>query len=178
MIQDSANSSNSNNKGWIFIFALLIIAVIAGGIVLGLKQWHRSNSIEIIPSSTTASNLNVYLDGAVANEGIYIFSQDISLRDILQEAGGINADADSASIKIHIPAASESSLIQPQRININTAESWLLEALPGIGPTLAQRIIQYRETKGLFQSIGELDRVEGIGPAVIQKLSDKICVMD
>lgn len=177
MIQESADSSRSYNKGWLFISALLIIAIIAGGTVFGLKQWHRGNSIEIIPASVTSSNLNVYLDGAITNEGIYVFSLDSSLRDILQAAGEITGDADSTSLIIHIPATNESSLIRPQKININKAESWLLEALPGIGSTLAQRIIDYRETKGPFQSIDELDMVEGIGPATIQKLSDKICVI-
>ena len=51
----------------------------------------------------------------------------------------------------------------PGPVNINTATSEQLQTLPGIGPTYAQRIIDYRETHGPFQSVGELANIEGIG---------------
>ncbi|MBX3357812.1 MAG: ComEA family DNA-binding protein [Phycisphaeraceae bacterium] len=55
-------------------------------------------------------------------------------------------------------------------ININTATLAELELLPGIGPSLAQRIIDDRTAKGPFKTIDELDRVKGIGPTAIRKL--------
>ncbi len=64
----------------------------------------------------------------------------------------------------------------PQRININTAEPWLLQALPGIGEILAQRIIDYRTANGRFLSIEDLMNVEGIGSSVFEKIKDKITV--
>jgi competence protein ComEA len=124
------------------------------------------------------STLEVYLSGGVANEGIYTFSEDSSLRNVLQTAGGITEEADLASIRIHIPTTDESLLIEPQKVNINRAEAWLLEALPGIGATLAQRIIEYRENNGPFHNIDELTRVEGIGTTTLEKIRDKISVLD
>jgi competence protein ComEA len=64
----------------------------------------------------------------------------------------------------------------PQKVNINTAEVWLLGSLPGIGETLAQRIVDYRIVNGYFQSIDDLKQVDGIGASVFEKIKDKITV--
>lgn len=61
-------------------------------------------------------------------------------------------------------------------VNINTADEKLLDTLPGIGPAMAKRIIEYRETQGPFTAIEELKRVKGIGEAKFAKLKDKVCI--
>src|SRR5258705_11570861 len=55
-------------------------------------------------------------------------------------------------------------------INVNSATAAELELLPGIGPALAKRIIDDRAAHGPFKSVGELDRVQGIGPQTIEHL--------
>jgi len=165
-------------KWWLFIFALLIIAIIAGGAVLIFRQWGGGKPVEITLPSTPASTMEIYLSGAIAYEGIYTFSQGSSLRDVLQRAGGVTEEADLASIEIHIPTTSESFFIPPQKININTAEAWLLEALDGIGEEKAQSIIRYREEYGEFRQIEDLKKVSGIGEAIFEKNKDKITVVD
>ncbi len=67
---------------------------------------------------------------------------------------------------------------QPQKIDINRAEAWLLEALPGIGPSKAQAIIAYRRQNGGFKHITEITKVEGIGPAIYEEIKDLITVAD
>ena len=64
----------------------------------------------------------------------------------------------------------------PSLININTATQTELETLNGIGPAIAQRIIEYREEHGAFQNIEELLNVKGIGEATLNKFRDHITV--
>ena len=63
-----------------------------------------------------------------------------------------------------------------QKVNINTASVTELDTLPGIGPAIAQRIIDYRTAHGLFNKIEDLMNVKGIGPAIFDKLKDLIIV--
>jgi comEA protein len=67
---------------------------------------------------------------------------------------------------------------QPQKIDINRAEAWLLEALPSIGPTKAQAIIDYRQQHGYFSDISEILNVGGIGQDIYEQIKDLITVSD
>ena len=69
------------------------------------------------------------------------------------------------------PAASVKKLI-----NINTAGQADLELLPGIGPALAKRFMDYRSTKGPFKRVEELDAVKGIGPKILERVRGMVCV--
>lgn len=75
-------------------------------------------------------------------------------------------------------ATGEVSQLSPQKIDINRAEAWLLEALPGIGPSKAQAIIDYREQNGGFSDIVEITEVPGIGPSIYENIRDFITVDD
>jgi competence ComEA-like helix-hairpin-helix protein len=67
---------------------------------------------------------------------------------------------------------------EPQRIDINRAEAWLLEALPGIGPSKAQAIIDYRQQNGGFGHITEITEVPGISTTIYDNIKDLITVGD
>jgi len=64
----------------------------------------------------------------------------------------------------------------PAKININQASEQELQALPGIGPALAGRIVEFRQTVGPFKSVDDLTQVKGIGPVVLSQLRDLIVV--
>ncbi len=60
------------------------------------------------------------------------------------------------------------------RVNINTADKEALSNLPGIGPAIADRIVQYREENGPFKNKEEITKVKGIGDKTFQKIKDLI----
>lgn len=61
-------------------------------------------------------------------------------------------------------------------VNINSASASQLQQLPGIGPALAQRIIQYRDQNGSFAAVEDLKKVKGIGDVKFNKIKDLVCV--
>ena len=78
-----------------------------------------------------------------------------------------------------VPSESTSTgLSSTGKININTASAALLDTLPGVGPVLAQRIVDYRESIAPFRQISDLTNVEGIGNATLMKIEDLITVED
>ena len=64
----------------------------------------------------------------------------------------------------------------PDRLNLNTATLAQLDTLPGVGPVLAQRILNHRDQHGGFRSVGDLRQVEGIGDARYEQLKDLVTV--
>ena len=78
------------------------------------------------------------------------------------------------------PAAPEETETEPEgmasRVNLNTADAAALESLPGIGPALAQRIIDYRTANGPFQTTAEIQDVRGIGAGIYAEIKDSITV--
>ena len=66
--------------------------------------------------------------------------------------------------------------ISSGRININTADVTLLQQLTGVGPVTAQKIVDYREQNGKFQSIEDLKNVSGIGDKTFEKMKDDITI--
>lgn len=139
--------------------------------------------------------------GAVAAPGVYDFQPGSRVSDAIAKAGGPTEDADLDRInkavllqdgmQVHVPsrtepgptpltfsmpppssdpnAASTSSACEP--IDLNTATLSELERLPKIGPAIGNRIIQDRP----YQSVNELLRVDGIGPAILETI--RTCVM-
>ena len=73
-------------------------------------------------------------------------------------------------------SASRAAVSGGALVNINTADVKQLDTLPGVGPSMAQRIIEYREANGGFSVPEDLKKVRGIGDAKFQKLQDKICI--
>ena len=164
------------NRFYMFITIFLAVAAVTGGVTLGL-QHSRSQPVEIVVSQTELPEQSgqIYIDGAVASPGIYPLQQGDTFQTILSYAG-VQPDADLSHIEIYVPGENEG--VVSQRIDINRAEPWLLEALPSVGPVLAQRIVDYRTENGPFKTIEELLQVSGIGETTFQKIRDYISVSD
>ena len=158
----------------------LIALIITGGVFLFQKQPWAETPLEITlttPTSPSPAGMEVYVDGAVARPGWYPLEGGDRISDVISIAGGVTGDSDPARVKLHVYDKFESEeSASPQLISINRAEGWLLEALPGIGPVLAQNIIQYREENGPFVMTDELMLVSGIGGATYDGLKDMVTV--
>ena len=164
------------DRFYLFITVFLVVAAIAGGVMLAV-QHSRSQPVEIVLSQTEPPELSgeLYIGGAVANPGIYALREGDTLQTLLSNAG-VEPDADLSHIEIYVPREGEEQ--SAQKIDINRAEPWLLEALPSIGEVLAQRIVDYRSQNGPFKRIEDLLKVSGIGEATLDKIKDYITVSD
>lgn len=131
----------------------------------------------------------VYVTGAIQSPGLYKVPSRSTIGDVIKEAGGALPYGDVESINlaenvqsgqhIHIRFnfhGNPESLLRNQKVNINTATIKELDSLPGIGPTMAKRIDEYRQSKGAFTSIEDIKHVKGISDGVFKKLRDKITI--
>ena len=163
------------NKYWALIIILLVAIITTSGIIVW-SRYSGSQPIEIsIPPGQELPG-EIYIGGTVSNPGFYSLKDGDSIQDIIQAAGGTTSDADLSSLKLYIPQVGEGT--QPQRINLNRAEAWLLEALPGIGEVRAQAIIDYRSQNEPFRNISELTKVEGIGITTYEQIEHLLTVAD
>lgn len=90
---------------------------------------------------------------------------------VTSSSGGVNSKETTNSI----PSSSMSDTTS-KKVNINTASQEELDTLPGIGPSIASKIIDYREQNGKFNSIEEIKEVSGIGEAKYEKIKDSITI--
>ena len=162
------------SRFWTLIIILLVAIIIIGGIVVW-SRYSPGQPIEIsIPTSQEVRG-GIYIGGAVTSPGLYPLKVGDSIEALIQAAGGTKGSANLTGLKLYIPEVEEE---QPQKINLNRAELWLLKALPGIGETRARAIIAYREQYGPFHNINELTKVEGIGVATYEEIEHLITVAD
>lgn len=157
-------------------------------------------------SSKASAETEVYVDvdGAVASPGVYRLQDGARVSQAIDAAGGLTAEADVTGLnraakvtdgqKIYVPAVGEqqaasaaggveggAAAVSGARassglVNINTASAAELQTLSGIGPSMAQSIIDERTKNGAFTSVDDLMRVSGIGEKKFAKIKDCICV--
>jgi competence protein ComEA len=163
------------NKYWALIIIFLVAIIITGGIITWSK-YSPSQPIEISLSPNLELQGEIYVGGAVNNPGMYPLRAEDSIGDIIQAAGGTNSSADLSRLKLNVPELGNTA--SPQKIDINRAEAWLLQALPGIGEIRAQAIIDYRQQNGPFHNVNELTNVEGIGITTYKQIKHQITIAD
>ncbi len=158
------------------LIAILLVAIITIGSVVAGLGCGRGQPIEISISEpvTQVPVSQIYIGGAVANPGFYPLRAGDSLEALIQVAGGLTGSADLNRLELYIPRAGEKE--SPQKIDINRAPAWLLEALPGIGEVRAEDILSYRNLNGPFSNTNELLKIQGIGTATYEAIKDLITV--
>ena len=134
--------------------------------------------------------------GAVRQPGLYRLEQGARIADAVARAGGATRKADLAQVNLAAPLADGEQVVVPRRgtaapagsgagstagagspaapVQLSTATLEELDTLPGIGPSTAQKILDYRTKHGAFSSVDELDAVPGIGPKRLDELRDLV----
>jgi len=163
----------------------VLIGLLAAGVIWLAASRPRGDAIALSPTSTPGM-LTVYVSGAVATPGVYLLPEGSRVDAAIQAAGGFIADSEPESInlaalledgeQIDVPGIVSTSHVNAGRVNINTATVSELDALPGIGPTTAQMIVDYRLQNGPFQFIQDIQNVPGIGPATYDRIKDYITI--
>ena len=147
-------------------------------------------------SDTTDEPPVVAAAGAVVSPGLYKVAAGARVADVLNAAGGPTPDADLDQLNLALKVSDGDRVYVPRKgespppgvataggasgadapVNLNTATLEQLDALPGVGPTTAQAILDYRRQHGRFRSVQDLLEVQGIGPAKLEKLRQKVKV--
>ncbi len=152
---------------------LLAAVIVVGGVFIAAKLG-GSRAVEIELTTGPAIQGTVYVGGQVSDPGYYPYRPGDSVEDVLAAAGGPTDNASDLQL-LALPAGASGA---PQKVDINRAGAWLLEALPGVGETRAQAIIAYREQHGPFRDIHELTNVPGFGEATFEAIKDLIAVAE
>ena len=159
---------------WTAIIVVLL-ALIITGIILTLSKYNRASEIHISLRDDRDRESFIYITGNVSMPGLYAFNTTDTIGELLKAAGSPPID-DGTEIRLDI--APTETRYDAQKIDINRADVWLLQALPGIGKTRAQRIVDYRDQNGLFKNIEELKKVAGIGDDIFEELKNMVTISD
>lgn len=127
-----------------------------------------------------SETMEVEIKGEVHSPGVYEVAWHAKVKDVIEAAGGCTQEADMASINQSQDLINHDVIVIPKQkeqscISLNTASLEELDTLPGIGPKVAQRIIDYRGQTP-FQSLEDIKEVKGIGDKLYLKLKDQICL--
>ena len=165
------------NRFWMLTAFLLVAIIVIGGIVAWLK-YSPGRPIEISLPLGQELRGRIYIGGNVTNPGFYPFTSRDSIEALIQVAGGTTSSANLSGLRLKLYVLEMGEEQEPQKIDINRAEVWLLKALPEIGETLAERIVDYRQRNGPFHNTNELTKVAGIGTTTYEQIKHLITVAD
>jgi competence protein ComEA len=178
----------------------LALILLLGRFVLGAGTTTTAAPLPLPPAAGAgvtglpSSRVVVDVVGAVRRPGLYRLAQGSRIADALTRAGGATTRADLAQVNLAAPLADGEQVVVPRRgagivptgaglgsaagpaapVQLSTATLEQLDSLPGVGPVTAQKILDYRQEHGAFQSVDELDAVPGIGPKRLEQLRELV----
>ncbi|MDQ3895476.1 MAG: ComEA family DNA-binding protein [Actinomycetota bacterium] len=175
---------------------LLVLLALVGRELRGAPTARQVPALRASPRvpAVSARRLVVHVVGAVRRPGLYRLREGARFADAVKRAGGATRHADLALVNLAAPLADGVQVLVPRRVpaaaaagagdggasatgasgpvHLNTATLEQLDALPGVGPVTAQKILDYRQEHGAFSSVDDLDAIPGIGPARLEQLRE------
>lgn len=185
------------------VVGLIVLAAVGlvGGYGVSMRSKPRPTKVAIetdaVEPSSGGRRIYVHVGGAVRSPGLYQLPEGARVDDAVQAAGGVLEDADLDALNLAARVKDGDKVLVPSRdgageapaggggaaggmagglVNLNTATLADLETLPGIGPALAQRIIDFRQSNGGFRTVEDLLEVPGIGAKKFEELKDHVTV--
>jgi competence protein ComEA len=180
--------TNNQKRSLLIIGSVVLVLSI---FIVARGNTQSSPPIEIVPITIAAPEIFVDVTGAVNKPGVYTLTGKSRVIDAIKAAGDSAPGADLSTInlarvltdgeQIYVDSSVVNSfgvrVTKPARsgpININRATARQLDTLDGIGPVIAQRIIDYRKINGSFLAIDDLQKVSGIGAAKFAQIKAKV----
>lgn len=178
----------------------VICGLLGAGVLILVVSRPRGESIRLLPPPTPAPVI-VHVAGAVREPGVHNLPYGSRVKDAIEKSGGLTDEANPDLVNLAMPiedgmqiwvpaleveqgneaiAGNTPGIHVPDQnlalININTASQDELETLSGIGPVIANAIIQFRLENGPFKTIEDIQSVSGIGPVTFDKIKSRITV--
>ena len=194
-----------NVKSIILAFVCSLVLIIGGLFYFNKNKTEDYSGVSFSNISNETNNKDekaenrhdekIFVDvkGAVKHPGVFETTKDKRVKDLIEEAGGLLDDADTATLNLSQKVKDQmviyvlkhgekpkqisdggSSSSNTDVININTANKEQLMKISGVGKTKAEEIISYREKNGDFKKKEDITKVHGIGKATFEKIKDKI----
>jgi competence protein ComEA len=191
----------SRRQALVAAVALGILLLLAGKLLLRAGAPGAARPVprpaRVSAAAEAGPRLVVDVVGAVRRPGLYRLRDGARVADAVARAGGSTAKADLEGINLAAPIVDGQQVVVPRKVaagarppvgeglsaagaaptgpvSLSTATLEELDALPGVGPVTAQKILDYRTAHGAFHSVDELDAISGIGPARLDSLRDLV----
>ncbi|WP_225310306.1 ComEA family DNA-binding protein [Microbacterium testaceum] len=185
------------------IGAVIVLVLLAFAVTIGIGMLRGATGAEVIdPAPSTAATLSlaaeagvyVHIAGAVREPGLYRLDPGDRVADAVARAGGFADDAQRDGVNLARAVADGEQIVVPivgaqtaapasgtgggasGTLDLNTATREQLDELPRVGPAMADRILEWRETNGRFTSVDDLLSVPGIGEKMLAGLRDLVRV--
>jgi competence protein ComEA len=179
----------------------IMIGLAFSGLLYLTVRAPAGEPVVLLPSPTPEP-IFVYLTGAVQRPGVYQVPPESHLVDVIELAGGFLEGADLAQVNLAEKVVDGSQVVIPgtagiptpqltiggngllvtptppagKLVNLNTASAAELEQLPGVGPTTAQKIVEYRQANGPFTRVEDLLKIPGLGPSSLEEIRGLVTV--
>lgn len=175
-------------SGWLYGLVAVVLAVLAWRSMDGASPGAVPPSAAKVARRPDVPKMTlVHVAGAVRRPGVYRMGGDTRVIQAVRMAGGPTRGADLSRLNLAAPVMDGQQVVIPARgpappagggpaagsqgpVSLSSATQADLEALDGVGPSLAARIIAWRDSHGGFSSVDQLDEVPGIGPARMEAL--------
>ena len=180
--------SQTQKRALLIIGSLLLLLSV---FIVARGNSQPSQSLQVTPITIVEPEIFVDVTGAVNKPGVYTLTGKSRVIDAIKAAGDSAPGADLSTINlarvlndgeqiyvdstvVNSNGVRVSKAVRSGPINLNRATARQLDALDGVGPVIAQRIVDYRKINGSFLSIDDLQKVSGIGAAKFAQIKSKV----